>query len=88
MGIEYIIGALIIGLIAGYFLRRNLSDRTPTGKRIEEYSFYPFVVNDDGLVQFDPKNFNEATRYFLKNTDRIAAQQLIIIGEQNLIFSK
>ena len=53
--------------------------------RLEEYDFYPFVVNERGHVEFDPDAFNTAVTYLLGQENERAAKELIIIGEQNLV---
>ena len=63
---------------------RAASSTTP-GRRIEEYDFYPFRTNEAGQVEFDIDLFNKAVSYLLENRDPLAGQQLIIIGEQNLV---
>ncbi len=55
------------------------------GRRLEEYDFYPFVVNPEGHVEFDADAFNEAVAYFLDERNELAARELIVIGEQNLV---
>jgi len=69
----------------GYRLgKRDLSD-SAKAKRIEEYAFYPFITNDQGIVEFSQPLFNEAVRYFIKNKNAFASKQLILIGEQNIV---
>ncbi len=54
-------------------------------KRLEEYGFYPFVINPDGHVEFNADDFDEAVMYFLEDRKETAARELIVIGEQNLV---
>ena len=54
-------------------------------RRLEEYSFYPFVVDADGHVEFDAGLFSEGVRHLLENRNALAARELIVIGEQNLV---
>jgi hypothetical protein len=54
-------------------------------KRLEEYDFYPFVVSADGHVGFSAEAFDQAVRHFLKKRNERAAQELIVIGQQNLV---
>jgi class 3 adenylate cyclase len=67
--------------------RRASSSRTEptTEKRLEEYSFYPFVVDAKGHVEFDPEAFTAAVRHLLVEPNVRAARELIVIGEQNLV---
>jgi class 3 adenylate cyclase len=53
--------------------------------RLEEYDFYPFVVNEQGHVEFDADAFNRAATHFLGEQNERAAKELIVIGEQNLV---
>lgn len=54
-------------------------------RRLEEYPFYPFVVDVNGHVAFDPVAFGEAVDYFLATSNARAAGELVVIGEQNLV---
>lgn len=55
------------------------------GRRLEEYGFYPFTVDQDGLVEFDPELFSQGVRHLLADHNPKAARELIVIGEQNLV---
>jgi class 3 adenylate cyclase len=54
-------------------------------RRLEEYDFYPFVINTEGHVEFSSDAFNEAVDHLLENRNERAARELIVIGEQNLV---
>jgi class 3 adenylate cyclase len=54
-------------------------------RRLDEYGFYPFVVDESGHVEFSPDAFDEAVGHFLQNRNARAARELIVIGEQNLV---
>jgi len=69
----------------GYQIGGKKSINLVKPKRIEEYSFYPFVTNENGMVEFSQPLFNEAVRYLIKNKNPFASKQLIIIGEQNIV---
>ena len=56
-----------------------------TERRLEEYSFYPFVADAKGHVEFDPEAFTAAVRHLLDEPNVRAARELIVIGEQNLV---
>jgi class 3 adenylate cyclase len=71
--------------VAGYFWGRRKKEEQVILKRIEEYSFYPFITNEQGRVEFSQPLFNEAVAYFIKNKNPFASRQLIIIGEQNIV---
>jgi hypothetical protein len=53
--------------------------------RLEEYDSYPFVVNEQGHVEFDADAFNRAVTHLLGEQNERAAKELIVIGEQNLV---
>ncbi len=91
------IGVMVVLLvavgIAGFLVGRRRhgpsGDSTPTShKRLEEYDFYPFVIDATGHVDFDPDAFAAAVRHLLDHPNPRAARQLIIIGEQNLVRDK
>ncbi|HUF94964.1 MAG TPA: PAS domain-containing protein, partial [Acidimicrobiia bacterium] len=79
----------VVGAIAYVLGQRSRPDGRPEpeegDRRLEEYSFYPFVVNTDGHVEFDPGLFSEGVRHLLENRNARAARELIVIGEQNLV---
>ncbi len=85
--------ALLISLIIllpvlfflGYITGKRRIMESPKEKRIEEYPFYPFLVNEKGIVEFSQPLFNEAVNYLIKNKNPFASKQLIIIGEQNIV---
>ncbi len=71
-------------LIGGGFLGGKYRERVSRlGKNLEEYDFYPFGLDERKSLFFDPAKFNEAVRHFLKHRDRVAARQLILVGQQN-----
>ena len=63
-------------------------ERPRTGRKLEEYDFYPFIINRDNVPEFNLKDFRLGMHYFLKNHDYTAARQLIFIGEQNGVREK
>lgn len=69
------------------YVRRRRQDSAPEAesKRLEEYDFYPFVVDDDGLIEFSAERFVTAVHHFLAARNAVAARELIVIGEQNLV---
>lgn len=76
------LGAYLIG--RGRAGPLNRETRT-TPKRLEEYDFYPFVIDPKGHVEFDPEAFSRAVLHLLGEPNTRAARELIIIGEQNLV---
>jgi class 3 adenylate cyclase len=72
--------------IAGARTRSGAAAATEAGQqRLEEYDFYPFVINPNGHVEFSADDFDEAVRHFLQDRNETAARELIVIGEQNLV---
>jgi class 3 adenylate cyclase len=76
---------LPILFVLGYLLGKKSNKNTVKQKRIEEYPFYPFVTNAQGIVEFSQPLFNEAVKHLIKNKNAFASKQLIIIGEQNIV---
>lgn len=81
---------MLVGLAVFWYGRRSgaSSGEIPSaddGRRLEEYEFYPFVVNAEDLVEFDAAAFNRAVAHFLEHHNDRAARELIVIGEQNLV---
>jgi class 3 adenylate cyclase len=69
----------------GYRRGNRPGDRKALHRRIEEYPFYPFISNEQGIVEFSLPKFNEAVRFLLRHRNTFASRQLIIIGEQNIV---
>ena len=67
--------------LAKFLGRKSTEQRS--GRNLEDYDFYPFVINRDNVPEFSLKDFRLGMHYFLKNEDHTAARQLIFIGEQN-----
>jgi len=75
---------LLFGFLFGKFRERRLNE----GKNLDEYDFYPFKLDEDNNLYFDLVKFSYGVAHLLKNRDNFAAQQLIIIGEQNNVQNK
>lgn len=75
---------LIFGYLSGQYRERKLHG----GKNLEEYEFYPFALDEKKVLFFDPDRFCTGVRHFLKHRDNFAAQQLIVVGEQNDVRSR
>ena len=67
------------GFLFGKYRERSLQQ----GRNLEEYDFYPFDVDQDKHLFFDLKRFSDGVSHLLRHRDRTAAQQLILIGQQN-----
>jgi len=70
-------------LLGAGFLIGKYKERRQFGKRLEEYDFYPYLINRDNFPEFSLKDFRLGMHYFLRNYDARAARHLIFIGEQN-----
>ncbi|MDH4125635.1 MAG: PAS domain-containing protein [Gammaproteobacteria bacterium] len=70
---------LAFGYLGGQFRERHSRD----GKKLEEYPFYPFTLDENKNLHFDLGKFSDGVRHFLAHRDYYAAQQLILVGEQN-----
>jgi class 3 adenylate cyclase len=85
------VAALLAGVVlvaaAAFGLGRRVKPTAlaEDARRLEEYDFYPFVVNPDGHVEFDAALFSEGVDQLLRNRNPRAARELIVIGEQNLV---
>lgn len=82
--------AIVAGGVGGYVIGRRASSRRSgddagAERRLEEYDFYPFVVNAAGHVEFSGDHFADAVERLLKERNDRAARELIVIGEQNLV---
>ena len=85
-----IVENLVAGLLAsailfagGFLVGRYRERRRARGRNLEDYDFYPFVVDRDNFPQFDLAAFRRGVEHFLRHDDSTAAGQLIFIGEQN-----
>lgn len=88
LGVVVAITAALAAGSAAYLLgRRTAPGRVPqpVERRLDEYEFYPFVVNADGHVEFDTDLFNQAVAHLLEERNERAARELIVIGQQNLV---
>lgn len=79
--------AIVLALAGSFYAGRRMRSRSEVddARRLDEYEFYPFVVNADGHVEFVSSMFSEGVRHLLRNRNPRAARELIVIGEQNLV---
>ncbi len=79
-----LIALVVVGVLA-YLAgrRRPVSDQE--AKRLEEYDFYPFTVNESRHIEFSPELFNQAVGYFFDHRNSVATGELIVIGQQNFV---
>jgi hypothetical protein len=86
-----VIASILVSLFFlanGFLWGKYKEQRRKFGRNLEEYDFYPFTVTREDFGEFSLKDFRLGMHYFLKNEDRIAARQLIFIGEQNNVRSQ
>lgn len=67
----------------GFLIGKWRGRRQRSGRNLEQYDFYPFVVDGDGFPQFSLELFERGVKHLLDHVDAQAAGQMIIIGEQN-----
>ncbi len=85
-GIVLALGLGVFGFLLGKrSVGASRDEAADSSRRLEEYDFYPFIVNAAGHVEFSPDAFDEAVDYFIKERNLRAARELIVIGEQNLV---
>lgn len=80
-----VVAVAIAAFFAGKSSSRERGAQAAEHRRLEEYEFYPFSINPDGHVEFDPAAFNRAVDHFLAERNERAAGELVVIGEQNLV---
>jgi predicted transcriptional regulator YheO len=85
-----IVENLIAGLLGsalvfagGFLVGRYRERQRARGRNLEDYEFYPFVIDRDNFPQFDLAAFHRGVDHLLRHSDATAARQLIFIGEQN-----
>ena len=76
-----IASAVFVGI--GFLYGRYKERKAHKGSPLENYSFYPFSLDDHRMLQFNYDLFNEAVAALIKEKDYQAGQQLVLIGEQN-----
>lgn len=69
----------------GYLIGKWRGRRQRLGRNLEQYDFYPFVVDAQGFPQFSLELFERGVNHLLEHVDTQAAGQMIIIGEQNAV---
>ena len=75
--------AILLGF--GFLFGKYRERRLQQGRNLEEYDFYPFDVDEDKTLFLDLDRFSEGVSHLLRHRDRTAAEQLILIGQQNSI---
>jgi predicted transcriptional regulator YheO len=77
-----LLGSAIV-FVGGFLVGRYRERQRARGRNLEDYDFYPFVVDRDNFPQFDSAAFRRGVDHLLRHADATAARQLIFIGEQN-----
>ena len=77
--------ASVILLIFGFFYGKYKERRLYEGNNLEDYDFYPFKLDNQNNLIFDLEKFKVGVDHLLKNYDKFAGHQLILIGQQNNI---
>lgn len=72
------------GFLYGQYRERRLNQ----GKVLEEYSFYPFALDEKKNLLLDWDKFSTGVSHFLSHRDKVAGGQLILIGQQNNVEHK
>ena len=80
--------ASIILLVFGFFYGKYREKKLYEGNNLEDYDFYPFKLNDENNLIFDIDIFFMGVKHLIKNFDKVAGHQLILIGQQNNISDK
>jgi hypothetical protein len=75
----------LIVFTGGFVFGKWRGRRQARGRNLEQYDFYPFIVDADGFPQFNLQLFEKGVEHLLQNANSTAATQLIVIGEQNSV---
>ena len=70
---------LVIGFVVGRIRERRLQLGTP----IEETDYYPFVTDENNMLEFDLDLFIRAMNHFISHRNDLVGGQLIILANQN-----
>lgn len=73
----------LIVFVVGFLIGKRRERVLLAGRNLEQYDFYPFVVDQDGFPAFSLPHFVRAVRHLLRHRDALAVAQLIVLGEQN-----
>lgn len=73
----------LLMLVSGYLIGKHRERAQLAGRNLEQYDFYPFAVDRDGFPSFSLPLFQRGVEHLLRQPDRTAAAQLIVLGEQN-----
>jgi hypothetical protein len=81
IGTNLVVSLLVF--VAGFLVGKWRGRRSLRGRNLEQYDFYPFVVDADGFPQFSLPLFERGMKHLRRRPDPTAASQMIVIGEQN-----
>jgi len=77
------IAAVLIIFVVGLLIGKYRERKHQHGKNLDEYDFYPYASTHENFAEFSLRDFRLGMHFFMRNTDKRAARQLIFIGEQN-----
>jgi predicted transcriptional regulator YheO len=81
LAINVLASVILLGF--GFLFGKYRERRLQAGRNLEEFDFYPFDVDEDKNLFLDLDRFSEGVSYLLRHRNRTAAEQLILIGQQN-----
>ena len=81
LAVNVLASAILLGF--GFFGGKYRERRLHKGRNLEEYDFYPFDVDENKNLFLDLDRFSDGVTHLLRHQDRMAAEQLILIGQQN-----
>ena len=77
------LAASLLLFSGGFLIGKWRGRRQRSGRNLEQYDFYPFIVDAAGFPQFSLDLFERGVKHLLDHVDARAAGQMIVIGEQN-----
>jgi hypothetical protein len=86
LAVNVLASAILLGF--GFFGGKYRERRLHQGRNLEEYDFYPFDVDENKNLFLDLESFSKGVSHLLRHRDRTAAEQLILIGQQNNVESR
>jgi hypothetical protein len=86
LAVNVLASAILLGF--GFLGGKYRERRLHRGRNLEEYDFYPFDVDENKNLFLDLGRFGDGVTHLLRHRDRTAAEQLILIGQQNNVESR
>lgn len=81
LAIDVFASVILLGF--GFLFGKYRERRLQHGRNLEEYDFYPFDVDEKKHLFLDLDRFSDGISHLLRHRDQTAAEQLILIGQQN-----